>query len=102
MEAQGSGGSIINITTFATFEPDPAFPTSGVARAGRLARVVGRGFLLAAAGFPLAAFGFAACQGAAMGVLTILRPVLVAEVLGQERYGAVSGMMNGLSPGLFS
>ena len=33
-EAQGSGGSIINITTFATFEPDPAFPTSGVARAG--------------------------------------------------------------------
>ena len=34
MEAQGSGGAIINITTFATFEPDPAFPTSGVARAG--------------------------------------------------------------------
>lgn len=33
MEAQGAG-SIINITTFATFEPDPAFPTSGVARAG--------------------------------------------------------------------
>lgn len=34
MEAQGTGGAIINITTFATFEPDPAFPTSGVARAG--------------------------------------------------------------------
>ncbi len=34
MESQGSGGSIINITTFATFEPDPLFPTSGVARAG--------------------------------------------------------------------
>ena len=34
MEAQGTGGSIINITTFATFEPDPLFPTSGVARAG--------------------------------------------------------------------
>lgn len=33
MAAQGAG-SIINITTFATFEPDPAFPTSGVARAG--------------------------------------------------------------------
>jgi NAD(P)-dependent dehydrogenase (short-subunit alcohol dehydrogenase family) len=33
MEAQGAG-SIINITTFATFEPDPVFPTSGVARAG--------------------------------------------------------------------
>ena len=38
MEAQG-GGSIINITTFATFEPDPAFPTSGVARAGLAAFV---------------------------------------------------------------
>ena len=34
MERQGTGGAIINITTFATFEPDPAFPTSGVARAG--------------------------------------------------------------------
>ena len=27
-------GSIINITTFASFEPHPAFPTSGVFRAG--------------------------------------------------------------------
>ena len=34
MERQGTGGSIINITTYATFEPDPLFPTSGVARAG--------------------------------------------------------------------
>jgi NAD(P)-dependent dehydrogenase (short-subunit alcohol dehydrogenase family) len=33
MQAGGSG-AIINITTFATFEPDPAFPTSGVFRAG--------------------------------------------------------------------
>lgn len=38
MQAQGAG-SIINITTFATFEPDPAFPTSGVARAGLAAFV---------------------------------------------------------------
>ena len=29
-----AGGSGITITTFATFEPDPLFPTSGVARAG--------------------------------------------------------------------
>ena len=28
------GGTIINISTYATFEPDPAFPTSGVFRAG--------------------------------------------------------------------
>lgn len=38
MEAQGKG-AIVNITTFATFEPDPAFPTSGVARAGLAAFV---------------------------------------------------------------
>ncbi|WP_458790729.1 SDR family oxidoreductase [Yoonia sp. MH D7] len=33
MQAQGSG-AIINISTFAAFEPDPLFPTSGVFRAG--------------------------------------------------------------------
>ncbi len=33
MAAQ-SGGAIINISTFAAFEPDPLFPTSGVFRAG--------------------------------------------------------------------
>lgn len=33
MVAQG-GGAIINISTFAIFEPDPRFPTSGVFRAG--------------------------------------------------------------------
>ncbi|MDO6585724.1 SDR family oxidoreductase [Salipiger sp. 1_MG-2023] len=29
-----NGGAIINISTFAAFEPDPLFPTSGVFRAG--------------------------------------------------------------------
>ena len=33
MQAQGSG-AIVNISTFAVFEPDPMFPTSGVFRAG--------------------------------------------------------------------
>ncbi|MCF1486916.1 SDR family oxidoreductase [Pseudomonas sp. AA27] len=33
MQRQG-GGAIINISTFAAFEPDPTFPTSGVFRAG--------------------------------------------------------------------
>jgi NAD(P)-dependent dehydrogenase (short-subunit alcohol dehydrogenase family) len=33
MQAQGAG-AIINISTYATFEPDPNFPTSGVFRAG--------------------------------------------------------------------
>ena len=31
---EGGGGSIVNISTFAAFEPDPDFPTSGVFRAG--------------------------------------------------------------------
>jgi len=30
----GRGGSIVNISTYATFEPEAAFPTSGVFRAG--------------------------------------------------------------------
>ena len=33
MQAQKSG-AVINISTFAAFEPDPVFPTSGVFRAG--------------------------------------------------------------------
>ncbi len=33
MQAQ-KGGAIVNISTFAAFEPDPVFPTSGVFRAG--------------------------------------------------------------------
>lgn len=33
MVTQG-GGTIVNISTYATFEPDPTFPTSGVFRAG--------------------------------------------------------------------
>ncbi|HMB77540.1 MAG TPA: SDR family oxidoreductase, partial [Kiloniellaceae bacterium] len=33
MQRQKSG-VIVNISTFAAFEPDPAFPTSGVFRAG--------------------------------------------------------------------
>lgn len=33
MERQGSG-SIVNVSTFAVFEPDPAFPTSAIFRAG--------------------------------------------------------------------
>jgi NAD(P)-dependent dehydrogenase (short-subunit alcohol dehydrogenase family) len=31
---EAGGGSIVNISTFAAFEPDPLFPTSGVFRAG--------------------------------------------------------------------
>ena len=37
---------------------------------------------------------FALVQGAAMGVMTILRPILTAEVLGQQGYGAIAGMLS--------
>ncbi|OYU16897.1 MAG: MFS transporter, partial [Rhodobacteraceae bacterium PARR1] len=49
--------------------------------------------VLAGVAMPLV-FGFALVQGAANGVLTILRPLLVAEDLGSEGFGAVSGMMS--------
>ncbi len=32
--AEQGGGAVVNISTFAAFEPDPLFPTSGVFRAG--------------------------------------------------------------------
>lgn len=57
-----------------------------------LGSVVGAGLLLWAAGaaMPLI-FGVALLQGAGAGLLSILRPVLTAEVLGREGFGAVSG-----------
>ncbi len=36
-------------------------------------------------------FIFAAIQGASIGMTTILRPVLIAEVMGRKGFGAVSG-----------
>jgi MFS family permease len=60
-----------------------------------LGAIVTASLLLALAGAaPLLAFGFAAVQGAAMGVMTILRPVLVADGLGSRSYGATAGMMS--------
>jgi hypothetical protein len=67
--------------------------TGAAARITVGALVVAPVFLVLAAVWPVAAVGFAACQGAAMGIITILRPVLVAETFGEGRYGAVAGMM---------
>jgi MFS family permease len=64
------------------------------ARATRLAlgAVVAAGGLLWLAGAaPLLIFGFALAQGAGMGLMSILRPLLIAELLGREGFGAVSG-----------
>jgi predicted MFS family arabinose efflux permease len=65
------------------------------ATVGTLAAIVAAALLLALAGVaPAFAFAFAAVQGAAMGVMTILRPILVAERLGSGTYGAIAGMMS--------
>ncbi|SEM58143.1 Predicted arabinose efflux permease, MFS family [Gemmobacter aquatilis] len=48
--------------------------------------------LLWLAGFaPLLIFGFALTQGAGAGLLSILRPVLLAQTLGRRGFGAISG-----------
>jgi predicted MFS family arabinose efflux permease len=47
--------------------------------------------LFAAGAQPLLVFGVALMQGAGMGLISILRPVLVAEVLGRRGFGAISG-----------
>jgi MFS family permease len=57
--------------------------------------LLGASVLLAGAGVSaLLIFGFAALQGGAMGIMTILRPALVAESLGREQFGAISGMLS--------
>lgn len=54
--------------------------------------VVLAGVLLWLAGAaPLLIFAFALAQGAGAGLMSILRPVLVAEVLGRDGFGVISG-----------
>ncbi len=68
---------------------------TGLATRLTLCAIVAASVLLALAGLaPLLAFGFAAVQGAAMGVMTILRPMIVADTLGSQTYGAIAGMMS--------
>jgi MFS family permease len=59
-----------------------------------LAMVAGAGFLLAQGLGLWTVFAFAAVQGAAMGVLTILKPLLVAEVNGPQDYAAASAAIS--------
>ncbi|MCU0827386.1 MAG: MFS transporter [Tabrizicola sp.] len=57
-----------------------------------LGSVVLAGVLLWVAGVaPWLIFLFALGQGAGMGIMSILRPLLIAEILGREGFGAVSG-----------
>lgn len=53
--------------------------------------VLAGGVLWLAGAAPMLIFAFALAQGAGAGLLSILRPVLIAEVLGRQGFGAVSG-----------
>jgi MFS family permease len=50
---------------------------------------------------PVLIFGFALAQGAGAGLMSILRPVLIAEILGRQGFGAISGAV-AMSPILAS
>ena len=53
--------------------------------------VLSSAILMAVGLQPMLVFVFAAVQGASVGMTSILRPVLIAEVMGRENFGAVSG-----------
>ncbi len=55
------------------------------------AMVVACCLLWAAGAAPLLIFGFAALQGMGIGLSSILRPVLLAQMLGLRGFGAISG-----------
>lgn len=53
--------------------------------------VLAAGLLWAAGAAPWLIFGFALAQGTGAGLMSILRPVLLAEKLGMRGFGAISG-----------
>lgn len=59
-----------------------------------LGATIAAALILWAAGLaPALIFVYTLTQGAALGVMTILRPVLVADITGSENYGALSGIV---------
>lgn len=76
--------------------------SNGRATLYSLGAVVCGGVLLWLAGAaPLLIFGFAALQGAGAGLLSVLRPMLIAERLGRRGFGTISGVV-AISPILAS
>lgn len=66
--------------------------TTGQATVASLGGVVLAGVLLWLAGIaPALIFAFSLAQGAGVGLTSILRPVLIAEVLGRSGFGVISG-----------
>jgi MFS family permease len=66
--------------------------TTAQATMASLGSMVVAGVLLWIAGAaPALIFAFALAQGAGIGLTSILRPVLIAEILGRQGFGAISG-----------
>lgn len=66
--------------------------STGQATRGAMAAVLlASGILWAAGVAPALIFVFALVQGAGAGLMSILRPVLIAEVLGRAGFGVISG-----------
>lgn len=66
--------------------------STGQATMASLGGTVLAGVVLWLAGLaPWLIFAFAVAQGAGIGLTSILRPVLIAETLGREGFGAISG-----------
>lgn len=55
------------------------------------ASLVASALLLVAGALPALVAAYAVLQGAAVGIVTILRPVMTAEVMGPAGYGVISG-----------
>lgn len=68
-------------------------PAGTAARAIALGMALSSGCLLIASGQTVLFFAYAVGQGASIGVQSILRPLLTAEALGQENFGAMSGAL---------
>lgn len=65
----------------------PLFST----RLALLGLIISSAALMAAGLAPMLIFVFAAVQGASIGMMSILRPVLIVQIIGLEQFGAISG-----------
>jgi len=67
--------------------------TFGAASATFVGMALGLAALLSTDMAPWLAFAFVVPYGAAYGVISIVRPVLTAEILGREGFGQIAGML---------
>ncbi|SDX25359.1 MFS transporter [Roseicitreum antarcticum] len=92
--AASSVGVAQTIGRLVLFRYDGRIGTRGTALIVTGAQVVAALMLLAVGLSPVVVLAFALLQGAALGIMTILRPVMVAETLGQAGFGAINGMLS--------